>query len=106
MKDVIKIKKPNQVSNVKVSHEASSFYADVSKQWAIKLDKPIENGEYSSKYYAKISEQYANSANKSAMSAEAAASNLEKFVINSLYFPELKISNEDTILTNLEREKR
>ena len=106
MKDVIKIKKPNQVSNVKVSHEASSFYADLSKQWAIKLDKPIENGEYSSKYYAKISEQYANSANKSAMSAEAAASNLEKFVINSLYFPELKISNEDTILNNLEREKR
>ena len=106
MKDVIKIKKPNQVSNVKVSHEASSFYADLSKQWAMKLDKPIENGEYSSKYYAKISEQYANSANKSAMSAEAAASNLEKFVINSLYFPELKISNEDTILNNLEREKR
>ena len=106
MKDVIKIKKPNQVSNVKVSHEASSFYADLSKQWAIKLDKPIENGEYSSKYYAKISEQYANSANKSAMSAEVAASNLEKFVINSLYFPELKISNEDTILNNLEREKR
>ena len=54
MKDVIKIKKPNQVSNVKVSHEASSFYADLSKQWAMKLDKPIENGEYSSKYYAKI----------------------------------------------------
>lgn len=106
MKDVIKIKKPNQVSNVKVSHEASSFYADLSKQWAMKLDKPIENGEYSSKYYAKISEQYANSANKSAMSAEVAASNLEKFVINSLYFPELKISNEDTILNNLEREKR
>ena len=106
MKDVIKIKKPNQVSNVKVSHEASSFYADLSKQWAIKLDKPIENGEYSSKYYAKISEQNANSANKSAMSAEVAASNLGKFVINSLYFPELKISNEDTILNNLEREKR
>ena len=54
MNDVIKIKKTNQVSNVKVSHEASSFYADLSKQWAIKLDKPIENGEYSSKYYAKI----------------------------------------------------
>ena len=41
MKDVIKIKKPNQVSNVKVSHEASSFYADLSKQWATKLDKAI-----------------------------------------------------------------
>ena len=106
MKDVIKIKKPNQVSSVKVSHEASSYYANLSKQWAIKLDKPVEEGEYSSKYYAKISEQYANSANKSAMSAEIAASNLEKFVINSLYFPELKISNEDTILNNLEREKR
>ena len=106
MNDVIKIKKPNQVSNVKVSHEASSFYADLSKQWAIKLDKPIENGEYSSKYYAKISEQNADSANKSAMSAEVAASNLEKFVINSLYFPELKISNEDSILNNLEHEKR
>ena len=106
MKDVIKIKKPNQVSNVKVSHEASSLYADLSKQWAIKLDKPIENGEYSSKYYAKISEQNADSANKSAKSAEEAASNLKKFITNSLYFPELKISNEDIVLNKLKLQKR
>ena len=106
MKDVIKIKKPNQVSNVKVSHEASSFYADLSKQWAIKLDKPIENNEYSSKFYAKISEQNADSAQKSANSAKEVASNLERIVTNSLYFPELKISNEDVILKKLEREKR
>ncbi len=106
MKDVIKIKKPNQVSNVKVSHEASSFYADLSKQWAIKLDKPIENNEYSSKFYAKISEQNADSAQKSANSAKEVASNLERIVTNSLYFPELKISNEDVILNKLEREKR
>lgn len=105
MKDVIKIKKPNQVSNVKVSHEASSFYADLSKQWAIKLDKPIENGEYSSKYYAKISEQNADSANKSAKSAEEAASNLKKFITNSLYFPELKINNENVISNKLKLQK-
>lgn len=105
MNDVIKIKKPNQVSNVKVSHEASSFYADLSKQWAIKLDKPIENGEYSSKYYAKISEQNADSANKSAKSAEEAASNLKKFITNSLYFPELKINNENVISNKLKLQK-
>ena len=105
MKDVIKIKKPNQVSNVKVSHEASSFYADLSKQWAIKLDKPIENGEYSSKYYAKISEQNADSANKSAKSTKETASNLKKFITNSLYFPELKINNEDVISNKLKLQK-
>ena len=105
MKNVIKIKKPNQVSNVKVSHEASSFYADLSKQWAIKLDKPIENGEYSSKYYAKISEQNANSANKSAMNAEEVASNLERFVTNSLYFPDIKIYNENIVLNKLKLQK-
>ena len=105
MNDVIKIKKTNQVSNVKVSHEANSFYADLSKQWAIKLDKPIENGEYSSKYYAKISEQNADSANKSAKSAEEAASNLKKFITNSLYFPELKINNEDVISNKLKLQK-
>ena len=105
MKDVIKIKKPNQVSNVKVSHEASSFYADLSKQWAIKLDKPIENGEYSSKYYAKISEQNANSAKTSAMNAEEVASNLERFVTNSLYFPDIKIYNENIVLNKLKLQK-
>ena len=105
MKDVIKIKKPNQVSNVKVSHEASSFYADLSKQWAIKLDKPIENNEYSSKFYAKISEQNANSANKSAMNAEEVASNLERFVTNSLYFPDIKIYNENIVLNKLKLQK-
>lgn len=105
MKDVIKIKKPNQVSNVKVSHEASSFYADVSKQWAIKLDKPIENGEYSSKYYAKISEQNANSAIESANMAEEVVSNIEKLVDNTLIFPELKLGNEEVILNKLKEQK-
>lgn len=105
MNDVIKIKKPNQVSNVKVSHEASSFYADLSKQWATKLDKAIENGEYSSKYYAKISEQNANSAKESVNKTEVVASNVEKLVNNTLIFPELKIGNKDVILDKLKYQK-
>ena len=105
MKDVIKIKKPNQVSNVKVSHEASSYYAELSKQWATRLDKPIQDEEYSSKYYAKVSEQNAHSANDSANRANEVVSGIGKLVANSLYFPEFKISNDETVLNNLKRQK-
>ncbi len=77
----------------------------MSKQWAVKLDNPVEDDEYSSKYYAKISEKNAISAKESANLVEGIISDTEKLVVNSLNFPEFKISSEKAVLNKLKFQK-
>lgn len=62
------------VDNIKNYYEESKKHAETSKQkaedanksmelakdWAIKLNEPVDEEEYSSKYYAKKSEEFAN----------------------------------------------
>lgn len=49
-----------QASNAQNSATASASSASTSRNWAIKLDAPVEGTDYSSKYYAQKAQESAN----------------------------------------------
>lgn len=70
-----------EASNAQNSATASASSATASKNWAIKLDAPVEGTDYSSKYYAQKAQESsttattkASEASESALSASTSAS--------------------------------
>lgn len=61
-----------QGNDPQVDYGASEYWSTVAKNWAIKLDGPIEGSSYSAQYNANLSLTYAG--NSATSAAEAAAS--------------------------------
>ena len=62
-----------EASNAHNSATASASSATVSRNWAIKLDAPVEGTDYSSKYYAQKAQESATTATTKATEASASA---------------------------------
>lgn len=99
-----------EASNAHNSATASASSATASKNWAIKLDAPVEGTDYSSKYYAQKAQESAttattkaseasesatsastsaNTATTNATNASSSAERAENGAINSLAYAEL-----------------
>ena len=62
-----------EASNAHNSATASASSASVSRNWAIKLDAPVEGTDYSSKYYAQKAQESATTATTKATEASQSA---------------------------------
>ena len=62
-----------EASNAHNSATASASSATVSRNWAIKLDAPVEGTDYSSKYYAQKAQESATTATTKATEASQSA---------------------------------
>ena len=62
-----------EASNAHNSATASASSATVSRNWAVKLDAPVEGTDYSSKYYAQKAQESATTATTKATEASASA---------------------------------
>lgn len=62
-----------EASNAHNSATASASSATVSRNWAIKLDAPVEGTDYSSKYYAQKAQESATTATTKATEASESA---------------------------------
>lgn len=62
-----------EASNAHNSATASASSATVSRNWAIKLDAPVEGTDYSSKYYAQKAQESATTATTKASEASESA---------------------------------
>ena len=62
-----------EASNAHNSATASASSATASRNWAIKLDAPVEGTDYSSKYYAQKAQESATTATTKASEASASA---------------------------------
>lgn len=62
-----------EASNAHNSATASSSSATVSRNWAIKLDAPVEGTDYSSKYYAQMAQESSVTATTKATEASQSA---------------------------------
>lgn len=105
MDNRIKIKESSEKSRIKVSHEASSQYAELAKNWATKSDETVDGIEFSSKYYAQESKKQAEKAKNE---AEIITETIEsaKELINGIETTKTELNQlTENSITNIQEEK-
>ena len=105
MDNRIKIKESSEKSRIKVSHEASSQYAELAKNWATKSDETVDGIEFSSKYYAQESKKQAEKAKNEAETITETIESANE-LINGIETAKTELNQlTENSITNIQDEK-